>query len=501
MNLPQQPIPYPTPGPPPNPVAPGAQALLDHALTRGLLTLLGGQAVVLDGAGQLLAWSEDALTALGLNNPFPPDTPFPPPEALDLPAKGLQAHSLPFTWRGQPGQMWVFKDVRASTGRGTVAAALFEELSADLGGLEAELAGLEDQPMLQRSILPYLRSLASRLRDKLKVNRQMFCPDPPAPAEPLGATAAVQTYQPAAEHRLTRDTILVMDDSPIVLRLIETILTRADHRVLTSETGEEGLALAATCLPDLILLDALMPGMNGFQVCARLKADPRTQDIPVLFVTALRGEADEVAALNAGAIDFIPKPILPATLLARVRNHLELKHSKDRLRALSLLDGLTGIANRRQFDLTLDLEWQRAMRNNQPISLIMGDVDRFKSYNDHLGHAEGDACLRNVARAFRDALKRPGDLSARFGGEEFACVLPDTDAAGARLVAEDIMALLRARAMPYPGSRPRKYVTVSLGLATMLGTPGQSPLALVQEADRNLYEAKHTGRDRMVQSG
>jgi diguanylate cyclase (GGDEF)-like protein len=293
------------------------------------------------------------------------------------------------------------------------------------------------------------------------------------------------------------DTLLIIDDSNTVRNLLETILSRR-YRIVLAQTGEEGLALALECAPDLILLDVMMPGLDGFAVCSRLKADSRTREIPVLFLTALSGEGDEMRALEVGGIDFIPKPISPAVLCARVRNHLELKHTQDRLRNLSLLDGLTGIANRRNFDQYLELEWQRCTRHAHPLSLVMGDVDFFKDYNDRFGHGQGDECLRKVAEVFDQALRRPGDLAARYGGEEFVCILPETDHEGARIVADQIMAGMTLLQLPHPCSSIADLVTVSVGVATALRpVPGESWQHLVEAADRLMYQAKAKGRNRI----
>ena len=293
------------------------------------------------------------------------------------------------------------------------------------------------------------------------------------------------------------DTLLVVDDSRTLCRLLGNLLCPR-YRVLTAETGEDGFTLALKCRPDIILLDVMMPDMDGFAVCRRLKGDSRTREIPVLFLTALGGEADEMRALEAGGIDFILKPISPPVLAARVRNQLEQKHQQDRLRNLSLLDGLTGIANRRRFDQYLEMEWQRCSRNAQPLSLVMGDVDFFKAYNDGYGHGRGDDCLRAVAKVFGMALRRPADLAARYGGEEFVCVLPETDQEGARIVADQIMAQMEDLAMPHAYSGIAGHVTVSVGIATAnrpsLGRPWRS---LVEEADAWLYEAKGRGRNRI----
>ena len=178
--------------------------------------------------------------------------------------------------------------------------------------------------------------------------------------------------------------------------------------------------------PDLVLLDIKMPGMDGYEVCRRLKQHATTRDIPVIFVTALGEEEDETRGLDAGAIDYITKPVSPRILRARVRAHLSAKDAQDRLAELSRIDELTGIANRRRFDEMLALEWRRNLRQRMPLSLVMCDIDYFKAFNDSHGHVAGDRCLRCVAVAVAGAMRRPTDLPARYGGEEFAALLSAT---------------------------------------------------------------------------
>ena len=301
-------------------------------------------------------------------------------------------------------------------------------------------------------------------------------PFPPPPGEAIG-------------------TVLIVDDSITTRQVLASVLAR-EHQVLTANNGEECLKIAREQTPDLILLDIIMPGMDGFAVCAHLKSDPRTEEIPVLFLTGLTGEGDETLALEAGALDFLTKPISPVAVAARVRNHMELKRTRDRLRDLTLLDGLTGIANRRRFDRQIDIEWQRARRRTLPLSVILGDVDYFKRYNDYYGHAQGDVCLRSVAHAFLRALLRPADLVARYGGEEFVCVLPDTDLNGALEVAERIRTELQERQIPHANSEVASIVTLSLGVACV-PTGEQAQLHdLLEQADAKLYQAKREGRDR-----
>lgn len=312
-----------------------------------------------------------------------------------------------------------------------------------------------------------------------------------APVDALPSVSAVDETL-----REEQGVVLVVDDSRSIRRHLEAVLSR-EHRVITADSGPEAIHLAVDQQPDLVLLDVVMPGMDGYAVCARLKSDPRTEEIPVLFLTSLKGEAEETLALEAGAIDFIHKPITPTSVAARVRNQLALKRSQDRIRQISLLDGLTAIANRRRFDGHLREEWARALRNGTPMALVMGDVDYFKRYNDHYGHAQGDACLRHVARCFAGGVHRAGDLAARYGGEEFACLLPGTDLAGALVVAERIRELLLGLKLPHAQSAVADIVTLSLGVACHIPEQGQDASLLVERADGGLYRAKAEGRNRV----
>jgi diguanylate cyclase (GGDEF)-like protein len=294
-----------------------------------------------------------------------------------------------------------------------------------------------------------------------------------------------------------RPRLLVVDDQPINIRALYEVFA-ADHQILMATGGDQAIALCLSQQPDLVLLDVMMPGLDGFEVCRRLKADPATRGIPVIFVTAQTDVVAETIGLDAGAVDFIAKPINPQIVRARVRTHLTLKAQADLLRQWAYIDGLTGVHNRRHFDERLACEWARVARNATPLSVLMIDVDRFKHYNDRNGHQAGDDCLRRVAATLRDGLRRPADLLARYGGEEFACLLPETDRAGALTVARALEQAVRDAGLVHPDSDVARVVTVSVGAATG-GPPPRSgsARALMTAADEQLYAAKQSGRGRV----
>jgi len=298
-----------------------------------------------------------------------------------------------------------------------------------------------------------------------------------------------------------RPLILIVDDTPTNIQVLAEAL-RSDYRVKVATSGKAALAIAnqPESRPDLILLDVMMPEMDGYEVCRRLKQAPATQNIPVIFVTAKNDVTDEEQGLRLGAMDYIVKPFHLAIVKARVANHISLKMKTDLLESLALLDGLTGIPNRRRFDEAMDNEWQRALRNDTPLALIMTDIDYFKAYNDHYGHGAGDLCLKAVAKALADSLGRANDILARYGGEEFVAVLPDTDAEGARLLAERWCSSVAALRLAHQFSNAAEHVTISAGYASIQPAPDQSPRELLEQADKMLYQAKELGRNRVCGS-
>ncbi len=291
--------------------------------------------------------------------------------------------------------------------------------------------------------------------------------------------------------------ILVVDDAMENIQILHQAL-QDEHDVLFALNGAKAMHIAQNQLPDLILLDAVMPDMDGYAVCRALRESPATRDIPIIFVTALKTPEDETRALEAGAADFITKPVNAAVVRARVRTQLTVKRQSDALRELTLTDGLTGVSNRRAFDEALDSEWRRCGRAQVPMALILADIDHFKNFNDAYGHQAGDACLQQVAAAMRRAAARPQDVVARYGGEEFAILLPHEDGRGGESVARKILDEIALLGIAHARSSVSPWVTLSMGLASVTPSEQQDSAQLVKRADALLYEAKNQGRNRYL---
>ena len=293
-----------------------------------------------------------------------------------------------------------------------------------------------------------------------------------------------------------RPRVLIIDDERLNLNTLHELL-KDECKVMVATSGEQGLKAVAAGRPDLVLLDITMPGLGGFEVCRRLKEDPLTRGIPVIFITGLTDAAQETHGLEIGAADYITKPFNLAVVRARVRTQLRLKQQSDLLERLAFSDGLTGVANRRAFDECLQREWRRHERVGKPLTLVMLDVDHFKSYNDRHGHAEGDACLRAVAAALASRVERAGDLLARYGGEEFAVVLVDTPEDGALAFAERLRSAVEAARLPHGALPGVEHVTVSVGVASAVPHRDGTPASLIEAADLALYDVKQAGRNRV----
>lgn len=318
--------------------------------------------------------------------------------------------------------------------------------------------------------------------------------------------------------------ILIVDDTPVNLVLLEDILKQEGytdiHCVGSAREAFAFLERAGQAGPavDLILMDVVMPGMDGIEACRQIKGQDRLKDIPVVMIT-VRDDAEALQqSFAAGANDYIIKPVKETELLSRVRSVMRLKREIDcrksreaellrmteqlemiskTLENLIHIDSLTEVANRRYFDRLLENEWQRAARRADPIALLMIDIDDFKAYNETYGHQKGDQCLRQVAASLNEVIKRAGDLVVRYGGEEFAVVLPNTDSEGAVAVAEQLRAEIDSLNIPHEQASVGETLTVSIGIAAGVPKPGIDRRQIVTAAESALYVAKSEGRNRI----
>lgn len=307
----------------------------------------------------------------------------------------------------------------------------------------------------------------------------------------MSSNVSVPAEQPISNDPLP--IILVVDDQPANIQLVYQILQQ-QYQILMATSGEQALKVCQDTVPDLILMDVVMPEMDGLETCRRLKALPGFSDIPLIFLTGSQDQQDENACWDAGCVDFISKPFNVNTLKNRINVHLTLKQQRDSLRQHAYLDGLTGIKNRRYFEQYLQSQLALATRHSQSVSVLIVDIDFFKQYNDTFGHLAGDDALRQVAQTLRQCCRRPADLAARLGGEEFVLLLPDTDQSGASHVASCIKSCLEKLAINHPASDTGK-LTVSIGAVSWHNPPKDSNQLLLQ-ADSMLYQAKSEGRNR-----
>lgn len=306
--------------------------------------------------------------------------------------------------------------------------------------------------------------------------------------------------------------IAVVDDTLANLLIVRKHVELLGHTAVTARDGVEALEVFENEKPDLILMDVVMPEMDGYEAARRIRtAEGGEHWTPIIFLTGMGSEEDLRCGIEAGGDDYLIKPVSPVVLAAKIkamqrlhdmRNTLvETTHKLDsanrELQRLSALDGLTGIPNRRRFDETIAIELRRNARAAQALSLVMIDVDHFKQYNDHYGHLSGDDCLRRVAVALQAALKRPGDMVARYGGEKFVAILPATPLPGGMIIAQQLLDAIRALNLPHALSPVRPIVTVSIGVATVLPEYVSTPSQLIAAADTMLYKAKRGGRDQV----
>ena len=316
--------------------------------------------------------------------------------------------------------------------------------------------------------------------------------------------------------------ILIVDDRTENLLVLESLLANIDCNIIKATTGNEALSLMLYYEFALVLLDVQMPDMDGFETAEYIRMNSKTRYVPIIFVTAISKEQKCIfKGYEIGAVDYLFKPIEPIMLQSKVKVFLELYNQKKmieeqarllemkvkelselqeanfKLESLSTLDGLTGIPNRRSFDDYIEMSIKSCTRLNKPISLIMADIDFFKGYNDNYGHLKGDDCLINVAKSISLSVKRPLDFVTRYGGEEFAVILPETDEEGAKIIAEIIRKNVEELEIAHKSSDVSAYVTLSLGITTKSSSIQYSKNELIEHADKALYNSKSNGRNQV----
>ena len=294
-----------------------------------------------------------------------------------------------------------------------------------------------------------------------------------------------------------RATVLIVDDEKSNLTILAEIL-KAKYKVVLAKSGQQALERAIKQPPDLILLDIVMPEMNGYQVLYELKNNDALRNIPVIFISALRDDADEEKGLVLGAVDYISKPFSYPIVLARVNNHIKIVRQIKLIESIALLDSVTGIPNRRNYESRIDMEWLRAVRERTAFSLLFLDIDYFKYFNDNYGHSKGDEALKAVANNIYRNIRRPADFAARTGGEEFAVLLPNTEKEGALDRAELIRASIEAMSIPHHYSTVSSVLTVSIGVTCCSPDQESNLQEFINDADKMLYRAKNTGRNQVV---
>ncbi len=301
--------------------------------------------------------------------------------------------------------------------------------------------------------------------------------------------------------------VLVADDSPTNLMIVQKYIETAGYTVIPVEDGLQAVKTFKEVDPDLVLLDVMMPNMDGFEAATRIRAfcEKKGKWIPIIFLTAMNQDEDLVKGIECGGDDYLTKPISRIVLNAKLKAmerianmRQELEYANLRLKQLSEIDGLTGIANRRRFDDYFEREFRRAIRENSDLSLLLIDIDNFKAFNDYYGHQAGDDCLQNIATEIASTLKRPGDLLARYGGEEFAGVLPRTPLEGAQFLADELVRAAENLQIPHAKSTTSDFVTISIGYATVAADEfgDLNSARLIERADKALYQAKAHGRNR-----
>ena len=292
--------------------------------------------------------------------------------------------------------------------------------------------------------------------------------------------------------------ILIIDDDITVIMGLNKALSKIG-RIRFSLDANQAVVMIQEKIPNIILLDVELPDVGGLELCSKLKANPDTANIPVLFITSHTEDGFEEKVFDTGASDYITKPLNPRVVAARTQTHLAYHRAIRLLDNQARTDSMTGLANRRTFDEQLISEFRRAHRQQECLTVVVIDIDEFKKYNDQYGHLKGDDCIKTIASTLKESLKRPGDLAARYGGEEFAFILPNTNAEGAGQLLHKLLKIVEQLKLIHAQNAIYQYVTISIGYSTIspdqANTSSLDEWAIVKAADNALYESKRNGRN------
>ncbi|MGB6129753.1 MAG: diguanylate cyclase [Psychrilyobacter sp.] len=311
--------------------------------------------------------------------------------------------------------------------------------------------------------------------------------------------------------------ILIVDDTKANLISLEAILEGDNLKIITAYNGNDALKILLKRKIDIVLLDIQMPGMNGFEVAELMRANNKTKDIPIIFITAINKEEEHIfKGYELGAVDYLYKPISNEILKSKVKVFVKLNEQtkiieektraleekiiqleivEKRLNHLVRIDELTGVLNRRAFEEIFNLKWERTIKSKEYFSALMIDIDNFKNFNDTYGHLKGDECLKDVAKVIEKTLKRVTDKVARLGGEEFVVLLPETDSKGAKIIAEEIRKNIEGLEILNKGIDTSDFVTVSIGVSSVVPTKFIEKREIIDYADKALYVAKKNGKN------
>lgn len=298
--------------------------------------------------------------------------------------------------------------------------------------------------------------------------------------------------------------ILVVDDKESLRQLVAAHVEDNHHTVIGAENGLEALEIFSKHPIDLILMDVEMPGMDGFETTKRFRALSKKHWIPIIFLSGMTSDSHYQKGIEAGGDDYLTKPVRPVILKAKlmameriIKIRDDLQHANETLEQINLTDPLTQIPNRRGFDEFAARIWGDSSRKQTPVCIIMIDIDHFKLYNDNYGHIEGDNCLKKVSHALAQSIQRPCDMVARFGGEEFIAILPDTRLEGGKILAEKMRDNIEKLGITHKHSPLNEVITISIGVSSCLNPRNTAITDLIASADKSLYKSKKLGRNRV----